>query len=413
MSAPPVRVLYTEGNVDGTVGGSYYSLLYLLEGLDRSRITPTLVLRCDVPLVDRFRRTVGNVRLMKTKRPFSFGAKARTSVPALRLALSVVQRTANVIKFYVLVLKLAWGLRRDRVQLVHLNNSVISNHDWMLASMLARVPCVTHERGLNETYSGMARWCAPRLAAILCISQAVFDKLVEHKVAGDNLHLVPNGLDPDQFLPKRSAGEVRRTFGIADDQRVIGLVGNIREWKGQEIVIRALARVTAAIPNVTCLFVGEAAAGDEGYIARLHGLVAELGLERQVVFTGYCDNVADLVNVMEVSVHASVAPEPFGRVILEAMALRKPVIGSRGGAITEIVEEGVTGFTFPPRDADTLASHVTHLLQHPDAARALGEAGYQRLTSLYHVSSNVRRTMAIYADVLGAALPGPKEPPQD
>lgn len=395
----PARVLYVEGNYDGTVGGSYFSLLFLLENLDRARFDSLLVLRRDTPLMPRFEAAAGRVRIIKRTPPFQVPPTWRR-VPLVGFFCGAFQSLVNLWRFYLTVFRLSRVLRRERVQLVHLNNSVTSNHDWMLGAMLARVPCITHERGLNDVYSPMARWCARRLARVICISQAVHDKLVERSVTRDNLVLIHNGLDPAQVVPTCSAEAFRQKFGIPADHLVIGLLGNIREWKGQEIVVRALPHIVRRVPNVTCLFVGEAATNDQAYLARLQTLIKEFGITRNVVFTGYCRQVADALNVMALSIHASTWPEPFGRVLLEAMAMRKPVVGSRGGAVTEIVLDGATGYTFTPSDPEDLAARVVELLEHPERARAFGEAGYARLISDFHIASNVAKTMAVYDDVL-------------
>lgn len=394
----PTRILYLEGNYDGTVGGSYFSLLYLLENLDRSRFAPHLVLRTETPLLPRF-KAAADVTILARPPAFQF-RRALRRVPVLGAGLGVVQSGVNFLRFYLTVVRLAVFIRRQRAALVHLNNSVTSNHDWMLAARLAGVPCITHERGLNEEYSAMARWCAPRLARIICISQAVHDKLIERHVSRGNLVMIHNGLDPARVVPTRSAEAFRQTFAIPEGHHVIGLLGNIRAWKGQEVVIRALPHIVKRVPNLTCLFVGEAASHDGAYLERLQALIRELGVEAHVIFTGYCQQVADALNVMALSIHASTSPEPFGRVLLEAMAMRKPVVGSRGGAVTEIVVDGETGYTFTPGDPEDLAARVVDLLEHPERAKAFGDAGYDRLIAQFHVARNVTRTMAVYDEVL-------------
>ena len=102
---------------------------------------------------------------------------------------------------------------------------------------------------------------------------------------------------------------------------------------------------------------------------------------------------------MDVAVHTSITPEPFGRVLLEAMAMHKPVVGSRDGAVPEIVVDGETGYTFEPGNPEPLAARILDLLEHPDRARAFGEAGYRRLVDEFHVDRNVERTMAVYQAV--------------
>jgi glycosyltransferase involved in cell wall biosynthesis len=124
-------------------------------------------------------------------------------------------------------------------------------------------------------------------------------------------------------------------------------------------------------------------------------------VERNVLLTGYCPNIANILALAEIAVHTSVAPEPFGRVLLEAMALRKPVVGSRAGAVPEIVVHGQTGFTFTPGNPEELAGHILDLLADPARARAFGDAGYQRLVSHFHVRANVERTTAVYEKLLG------------
>ena len=219
-----------------------------------------------------------------------------------------------------------------------------------------------------ESTNGSRSWpgCWPLgLSAVICISEAVRANLLEHRVAAGNLRVIENGLDPAQVAPRSTPEDVRRSLGIDERSRVIGLVGNIKEWKGQEVVVRALPAIIARVPEVVCLFVGAASEPDRRYEARLRELISRLGLERHVVFTGYREHVADFLNVMEVPIHASILPEPFGRVLLEAMAMRKPMVGSRAGAVPEIIEHGVTGYTFAPGDSDELASYVIDLLERP------------------------------------------------
>jgi glycosyltransferase involved in cell wall biosynthesis len=106
--------------------------------------------------------------------------------------------------------------------------------------------------------------------------------------------------------------------------------------------------------------------------------------------------VADYIQVMDIVVHASIDPEPFGRVLIEAMAMRKPVIGSHGGAVPEIVQENVTGMTFVPGDWQALATAIQSLLDNPARRQEMGEQAFRRLTEQFDVRANVARTSEIY-----------------
>jgi len=399
-----VRILFCEGNTDGTIGGSYFSLLYLVEGLRGTRFRPVTAFFREHALLPRFAEAGADVRVMEKPAPFwllSSDGSFRSRHPVLSGPVLLIQRALNLTRFVATVLRYARLLRREGIGLLHLNNSVTRSHDWMLAACLARVPCVVHERGINTRLPRPVFLLARRLSAVICISEAVKDSLLRMGLDRARLRVIYNGLDPARIAPGRSAERVRASYGIGPNRRVIALIGNIKEWKGQEVVVRALPAIVARVPDTLCLLVGATAKADLPYAENLHRLVAGLALEQHVRFAGHCENVADVLNVVEVAIHASIAPEPFGRVLLEAMAMRKPVVASRGGAIPEIVEHGVTGYTFSPGSSEELAERVIELLERPATAAAFGEAGWHRLSDRFGTTLNVARTTSLYDEILG------------
>jgi glycosyltransferase involved in cell wall biosynthesis len=154
---------------------------------------------------------------------------------------------------------------------------------------------------------------------------------------------------------------------------------------------------------VRCVLVGDTAQADQEFDRTLRDLVAELGLEKHIIFAGFQANVTDFLMMSDAMVHASVAPEPFGRVILEAMACRKPVIATRAGAIPELVAEGETGITFTPGDAVALANAVARVIRDRRTAQQLGLNGYHRLLKEFHVERNVEATEQLYDRLLQPA----------
>jgi glycosyltransferase involved in cell wall biosynthesis len=270
----------------------------------------------------------------------------------------------------------------------------------MLGAMLARVPCMTHERGINGHYPLLARALGRHMKAIVCISNAVRDNLKEHSIDSGNLVTIYNGIDPGVVSVSSEAADILRYQGINPGTRVVGVIGNIKFWKGQETMIRALPLILQDVPYLVCLFVGDTAPADRTYHDHLLRLAGELGVTENIRFTGYTRNVADFINAMEIVIHTSVEPEPFGRVLIEAMAMSKPVVGARGGAVTEIVEEGRTGLTFTPGDPSSLAEMVRRLLLSPEKAVAMGRNGRARLDSEFDIRTNVRKTQEIYDSLM-------------
>jgi glycosyltransferase involved in cell wall biosynthesis len=297
-------------------------------------------------------------------------------------------------------LRLVPLLRRERVDLVHLNNTITGNHPWMIAAQLARVPCVSHERGINERFQRTARMLARHLRAVICISKAVEGNFIARGLRDLKLVTIHNGLDPAEMQVTRDAKEVRAELGVASNARLIGIVGNIKPWKGQDVVIRAMECIRDEFPEVVCLLLGDTPKDETGYRRDIEALIERLGLNHRVLITGFRSDVANYINLLEIQVHASISPEPFGRVLLEGMALGKPLIASNAGGVPEIVVDGRTGLLFEPQNANALASCLRQLLSDPARARVLGTAGRQRLETDFSINRSVAQVQELYGTLL-------------
>jgi glycosyltransferase involved in cell wall biosynthesis len=412
MTAPAkrTRVLYCESNVDGTIGGSHYCLLYLVEGLDKTRFEPIVVFHQDNPLVPRFRESAETL-VLERPAPYVPGVMRTPFARRYKLLLlpvTLFQRAVNFFGFAGLVRRYMTFLRTREIEIVHLNNSIIRHHDWMLAALLTRTPALTHERGINRWYSPASKFFSKRLRAVISMSKSISDFLTKGGVDTANVRVLYDGVNPGALKLTREPAEIRQMVGAGPGDKIIGIVGNVRRWKGQEVVVRALPAIVQQHPSTICLIVGAPAdsAADRAYVAHLEKLIRELGVERNVRFLGYQKFPHDFVRVMDVVIHASIEPEPFGMVVLEAMAMKKPMVGSRAGGVPEMVIEGVTGYTYPPGDSAELAARVNELLSDPAAARRLGEAAHQRVVEHFSVDQYVRDVEDVYRAVLaGDPLP--------
>jgi glycosyltransferase involved in cell wall biosynthesis len=382
----PRNVLYCESNCDGTIGGSHYCMLYLIENLDRSAYRPVAQFYEEHALMPRFKAAAETVVL--------------PSIPMSTIGFAPLRKLINSYRFVARIFSMRSFLRKHRIALVHQNNSITRHHDWMLASLLAGVPYVAHERGINTRYSWLDRALSRRAGLVIPMSKAIMDIMVARGVPPENIRVLYDGLDPGKVKPARTPEELRKAYGVRDDQTVIGIVGNVREWKGQETVVRALIDVLEVHPNVVCFFVGAASPRDKAYQERLDRIIDDAGIRENVRFTGYQSDPASFVNMMSIVMHASVQPEPFGMVVLEAMAQRKPVIGSRAGGVVEMVVEGETGHTFPPGDSATLARMLVELLSNPARAAKMGEAGYARLLESFTMDAYMAGIHKVYGSVL-------------
>lgn len=391
------KVLYLESCQDGTVGGSHHCLLHLVENLDRSLFEPIVFFYESHALLPEFQASAEtHVR----PHPIALWWRPRSRWRWVRSLVVLVRRAVNLVRFACTVVEYVSYLKQNRIALVHLNNSLTRHHEWICAAFLGGIPCVVSERGLSQKFTALDCILARRLALIIPMSCWIMDHMIQRGVASGNIRVMYDGLNPGTIKITRPASMILDTYGVRPHQPVVGIVGNIREWKGQETVVRALFEVAKVYPDVVCFFVGAATPGDKPYMDRLHALIKEAGIEANVRFTGYQPDPPSFINVMGVVIHASIQPEPFGMVVLEAMAQHKPVIGSRAGGVIEMVVDGQTGYTFPSGDSSLLASRVIDLLNRPDDAARMGYEGYKRLMTSFTLERYMEQIHAAYQAIL-------------
>jgi glycosyltransferase involved in cell wall biosynthesis len=191
--------------------------------------------------------------------------------------------------------------------------------------------------------------------------------------------LVYPGVALDRFEPAilPSPREARLKLGLPESGTLIGIVGRLQRWKGMHVLVEAMPQVLQKYPDAHCVIVGGKHDLEADYEEFLKSQIATLGLSDRVLMVGLQRNVPEWVQAMDIFVHAS-DKEPFGIVIIEAMALGKPTIATNVGGPTEIITDGVNGLLTPYGDADALAIAILRYLDNPEFTRNLGIAARQR-----------------------------------
>lgn len=208
-----------------------------------------------------------------------------------------------------------------------------------------------------------------------------------------NLQVVPNGFASERFDADVTAQSrmLRKSLG-GEDRPLIGLFGRIASWKGQKVLIEALK----LLPNVSGVIVGDAlfTEADQHYKRELVVLAETLGVTNRVQFAGFQTDVLPYLKAVDVVVHCSISPEPFGRVIVEAQLAGKPIIATQGGGPSEIIKDRVTGILVSPNDADELAKAIKQLLENRKFAEELAMHGRQAAVERFGLNSVLKEWTA-------------------
>ena len=297
---------------------------------------------------------------------------------------------------------LARRLRSGQTDIVHAHNGRTALAAALAVRLAGRGRCVmtqhfltpnhATQHGLKAVFSNAAHhWVVGQMSRILAISEAVREAmLARHEAPDSKIAVVPNGIvAPDGG----NAAETRRSLAIGPDTPLIVCAARLEREKDIASLISAVKSVRETMSSVRCLVAGEGAERDA-----LDAQVQALGLEISVTLLGFRGDAPALMAAADVFVLPSLA-EPFGLVLLEAMALGRPVVATRAGGPIEIVQDGETGFLVPPSSPDALASALQTLLDDPALARRMGENGHARYEAQFTAAKMSQAILAVYQAV--------------
>lgn len=364
------------------MGGGEWSLLRLATMLDREVVEPVVVLGEDGPLAGRLRRAGIDVEICALAARFRERRKetlwgGRIAEPT---GLAALGRAVHDLRQLFL---------RLGVEIVH-TNSLKAHVAGGVAGRLAGARVLWHVRDhIAAPYLPGAAVRAVRLAAshvpheIIAVSESV-----ARTVGRENLRVVHQGVPPPPPGRPKREGPPR-----------VGIVGRIAPWKGQDVFLAAAERLVAEFPEAEFVLAGAPLFGEQEFEAELRRRAARPPLAGKAHFLGLCDDVWPVYRSLDVVVHASVLPEPYGNVIVEAMAAGTALVASAAGGALELVDDGRTGLLVAPGDDAALAEAVGALLRDPERRRLLAAAAGEEVAHRFSLERDARRVEQIYREL--------------
>lgn len=363
MTTARTRIAFCENGAG--YGGAVISLAAMLEHIDR-RFVPLLYTSLGT---DAYRQlaSLGSWQQLAPVELVGRDTLQRYRVPFA----SMVDNVANLLPY---ALKYYLAFRKAGVRIVYLNNSATCNAAAALGARLAGLPLVLHARGFHADIRS-SRLVLSWLDHCIPVSHAVKNQLLELGLAEDKCTVVPEGLDLEVFQPREPAAAVRAELGLEADTPVITLVGGLVDWKGQDVLLDAAPQIFARYPNARILLVGAAYGRDDHFARLIAERVAAPQMGGRVLLLGGRKDIADILSISSVVVHASTQPEPFGRTFLEGMALGRAVIASNEGGPLDVITHEHDGLLVAPRDGGLLADAILRILDHPEWAAVMAQNG--------------------------------------
>ncbi|MEO0533098.1 MAG: glycosyltransferase [Cyanobacteria bacterium P01_A01_bin.123] len=275
-----------------------------------------------------------------------------------------------------------------------------------LASALSGRPLVYHLHDIisADHFSPINCWLIVMLAnrfarQIIATSEAARKAFVEAGGQGEKVTVVYNGFNPGKYQGVAANRDRIRAELNLQDKFVVGHFSRLSAWKGQDVLIDALQQCAESVHAV---FVGAALYGEDDYADQLRHQVERLGLGDRVQFLGFRNDVPELMAACDLVAHTSTAPEPFGRVVAEAMLSQRPVIAAAGGGVVELVDSGKNGWLVTPNQPAELARAIQHCHDHPEMALEVARTAYSQAIERFHVT----KTQQQIVDVLETTVSG-------
>jgi glycosyltransferase involved in cell wall biosynthesis len=413
------RILYFEATPG--IGGSIINVLYpVVTNLDQDRYEPLVLFYWPNPYRERFE--AAGVKTIVFDKPRLWQHPA----PIAKLQKNTVVRNLqhgsrgsalyHTLGSYVRlsyclpqILRLARLIKAHDIDLVHINGTTAgSAREIILAAKWVGVPSLCYVQGFNE-FQAADRQIAHYVDQFVFCSNAIG----EHCMTSGGVTptktctIYPGVVDVEKWSLPYDASQIRREFGWTDQDFVVGNVGRLVGWKGQDVFLKALAGVKQEVPDVKGLIVGEPDKTEEGpngkpspFYRHLLALTASLGLTDNVYFTGFRSDIPEILTAIDVLVHSSTEPEPFATAIIEGMMAGCPVVAIKAGGMPEMIQDGVTGLLVPPRDPEAMAQAILFYYRDRVRAKQIAMAGQRRATTDLTAQRHVNEFYTLYETLL-------------
>ncbi len=368
------NILYT--SLSGQMlGGGQRSLLLLLERLDRKKFNPYLVCPSEGDLVGKAEKQGVETQIIKMGRI----------------------KSPNVISTAATVFKLKRLIERKNIDLIHTDSPRQAFYAGR-AARLTGTPLIWHVRVSTPEKKSFEKFLFNRAHKVIAVSKAASQRFKGFESAQEKVVVIYNGVDLTEFTPEPPDTQLREEFEIQEDWIRVGTLGQLIPGKGQDVFLKAAAKVVKQAPKVKFMIIGD---GNQSYRRKLEDLSKDMGLSGKTVFTGFREDIPRIMNLLDIAVLPSTTHlEGLSRVIIEAMASSKPVIATHSGGNPEAVEDGTTGRLVPPGDSSSLAESILDLIKDETKRKRMGEAGRERAEKLFSIEKNISQIEKVYEELL-------------
>ncbi|MBU1087432.1 MAG: glycosyltransferase [Candidatus Omnitrophica bacterium] len=365
------NILYTMNSAE--IAGSEKALILLLRRLNRKKFNPIVMCPAQGPLIKRLRKE--NVRVL-------------VNIQKSRFGLSTLYNLVQILK-------------RENIDLVHLHSTRVH----AIIAKLLRIPVVERINMTRHKYI----WSFSKFVFIdrlmscfvdrfIIVSEALKRDMIKRKISKRKLLTIYNGIDWNELTEPSEIIKTKRELSLSDDDIVIGVIGRLVKQKGHKYFIEAAVSILEKFPKAKFLIVGNGPLEKD-----LKSFVKKAGIDNNVIFTGFRNDIANLLEIMDIFVLPSIW-EPLSNALLEAMAIGKPIVATNVDGTAEALNHNYSGLLIKPEDSSEIAKAVVKLLENKEKALKMGMAAKEVVKARFCLEGMAKRTEDVYLDLLTGNL---------
>jgi len=396
-----IRVLYIDNSIG--FGGAIKSLSLVLSCMPD--VEPIIITSQNKDIIDKWfngskfyrRRKLIDYRF---KERLSNWLEEKVTYKSIRLLILKAIAFIDWMDGLIHIIHISYIAQRYNVKLIHINNGFL--FDGITVARILGIPCVVHLRGMftNKIDNSILK-LMQHSSHVIAVSNAVNKSVCDVGLPYNKITTIYDPVDIDIFDKYHSQRfDFRNRIGLKNEDIAVGIFGRVIPWKGHLEFVYSVLRAIKENRDIKAVIVGDESDGPPDYFNRIKDVINSSGYSGNFILTGYQEEVEGFYIAMDIVVHASIEPEPFGMVIPEGMAAGKPVIATNAGGPTEIISHGVDGFLVPPGDIDKMADAILELANDPFKRKAMGANGYNKVKRQFTIPCIASQVEKVYQDIL-------------
>lgn len=399
-----INIIFVDSG--GGNGGSMAYLYSFLKYIDRSRICPIVVMYnfSEAAFVRKIKELGIKVKFLSTK------ARRKSSDEEgikNRIILKAVVYFRFMLKFFLeyfpLTVKMIWLIRRTETKIVLLGSEVDFNIPAVLGAKFSRVVCIVRKSGTGTVRNNLIRRIFCHFVDVfIASSNAEEEGHKKKKLSFRKMKVVYEGIDLNSFYGFTNVSKIRNEFCIPGEHIVISSISRLEIGKGHDDLLQAAALVIKKFPKAVFIIIGDDFDCEKGSIRKqLEKTAKNLGIEHNIIFTGWRDDVPEILQAVDIFVHCPNRwLEGMGIATLEAMACGKPVIVTNNCGLAETTIDEYNGFVIPVGDHAKLAEKILVLINNNSLRDRMGKNSRARAEQVFDIKKTVKETEKIFYDSL-------------